>query len=127
MYAGTEFVLDMSITFSDKSLIDVCSIFTLVLSRGNMSSDEQANTIVDDDRITLMTDSEMGMASLTYSPIAITDSGWITTTVTVSPCNDSFIQPITATSSYFFHVEGKIPNNLMDLFIPAVKFTNAFM
>ena len=125
MYAGTEFVLDMSITFSDKSLIDVCSIFTLVLSRGNMSSDEQANTIVNDERITLMTDSEMGMASLTYSPIAITDSGWITTTVTVSPCNDSFIQPITATSSYFFH--GKIPNNLMDLFIPAVKFTNAFM
>ena len=72
-----------------------------------MSSDEQANIIVNDDRITLLTDNKMGMASLTYSPIAITDSGWITATVTVSPCNDSFILPITATSSYSLHVEGK--------------------
>ena len=73
-----------------------------------MSSDEQAIIIVNDDRITLSTDNKMGMASLTYSPIAITDSGWITATVTVSPCNDSFIQPITATSSsYSLHVEGK--------------------
>ena len=75
-----------------------------------MSSDEQANIIVNDDRITLSTDNKLGMASLTYSPIAITDSGWITATVTVSPCNDSFIQPITATSSYSLHVEGIIPN-----------------
>ena len=74
-----------------------------------MSSDEQANIIVNDDCITLWTDNEMGMASLTYSPIAITDSGWITATVTVSPCNDAFIQPITAISSYSLHVEGKYP------------------
>ena len=109
MYAGTEFVQNISITFSEKSLTDVCSIFTFVLSRGNVSSDEQANVIVNDDRITLSTniDIEMGVASLTYSPVAITDSGWITATVTVSPCNDSFIQPITATSSYSLHVEGK--------------------
>ena len=107
MYAGTEFVLNISIFFSENSLIDVCSIFTFVLSRGNMSSDEQANIIVNDDRITLSTDNKMGMASLTYSPIAITDSGWITATVTVSTYNDSFIQPITATSSYYLHVEGK--------------------
>ena len=74
-----------------------------------MSSDEQANIIVNDDRITLSTniDIEMGVASLTYSPVAITDSGWITATVTVSPCNDSFIQPITTTSSYSLHIEGK--------------------
>ena len=107
MYAGTEFVLNISISFNEKKLIDVDIIFTFVLSRGNMSSDEQANIIVNDDRITLSTDNEMGMASFTYSPIAITDSGWITATVTVSPCNDSFIQPITATSSYSLHVEGK--------------------
>ena len=108
MYAGTEFVLNISIFFSEKSLIDVGSIYTFVLSRGNMSSGEQANIIVNDDRITLSTDNKMGMASLTHSPIAITDSGWITATVTVSPCNDSFIQPITATSSsYSLHVEGK--------------------
>ena len=49
----------------------------------------------------------MGMSSLTYSPIAITDSGWITTTVTVYPSEDSFIQPITTTSFYSLHVEGK--------------------
>ena len=70
-----------------------------------MSSGEQANIIVNDDHITLSTDNEMGMASLIYSPIATTDSGWITATVTVSPCNDSFIQPITSTSSYSLHVE----------------------
>ena len=107
VYAGTEFVLNISITFSKKNLIDVGIIFSFVLSRGNMSSDEQANIIVNDARITLWTDIEMGMASLTYSSLAITDSGWITATVTVSPCNDSFIQPITTTSSYSLHVEGK--------------------
>ena len=106
MYAGTEFVLNISISFSGKSLIDVGIIYTFVFSRGNMSSGEQANIIVNDDRIQVYTDNEMGMASLTYSPIAITDSGWITVTVTVSPCNDSFVQPITSTSSYSLHVEG---------------------
>ena len=107
MYAGTEFVLNISISFNEKGfLVDVDIFVTFVLSKGNMSSGEQAN-IVNDDRITLSTDNEMGMASLTYSPIAITDSGWITATVTVSPCNDSFVQPITATSSYFLDVEGK--------------------
>ena len=108
MYAGTEFVLNISISFNEKSLlIDVDIIFTFALSKGNMSSGEQTNIIINDDCITLSTDNEMGMASLTYSPIAITDSGWITATVTVSPCNDLFIQPITATSSYSLHVEGK--------------------
>ena len=107
MYAGTEFVLNISISFSEENVIDVGSIFTFALSRGTMSSDEQANIIVNDDRITVSTNNKLGRASLTYSPIAITDSGWITTTVTVSPCNDSFIQPITATSSYSLHVEGK--------------------
>ena len=108
MYAGTEFVLYISISFNEKHiLVDVDIFFTFVLSRGNISSGEHANIILNDDRITLSTDNEMGMASLTYSPIAITDSGWITTTVTVSPCNNSFIQPITSTSSYSLHVEGK--------------------
>ena len=108
MYAGTEFVLNISISFNEKSLlVDVDIIFTFVLSKGNRSRDAQANIIINDDRITLSTDNEVGMASLTYSPIAITDSGWITATVTVSPYNDSFIQPITATSSYSLHVEDK--------------------
>ena len=48
-----------------------------------MNSDEQANIAVNDDRITLTTNNEMGIAALTYFPIAITDSGWITATVTV--------------------------------------------
>ena len=107
VYAGTEFVLNISISFSGKGLIDVGIIYTFALSRENIDSGEQANIAVNDDRITLSTDNEVGMASLTYSPIAITDSGWITATVTVSPCNDLFIQPITATSSYSLHVEGK--------------------
>ena len=108
MYAGTEFVLNISISFNEKGLlVDVDIFVTFVLSKGNMSSGEQANVIVNDDRITLSTNNILGMASLTYSPIAITDSGWITATVTVSPCNDSFIQPITATSSYSLHIEGK--------------------
>ena len=108
MYAGTEFVLYSSISFNEKHiLVDVDIFFTFVLSRGNMSCSEQANTIVNDNRITLSTDNEMGMASLTYSPITITDSDWITATVTVSPCNNSFIQPITSTSSYSLHVEGR--------------------
>ena len=106
MYAGTEFVLNISISFSEKSLIDVGIMYTFVLSRENIDSGKQANIIFNDDRITLWTNNEMGMASLTYSPIAITDSGWITATVTVSPCNDSFIQPITSTSSYSLHVKG---------------------
>ena len=108
MYAGTEFVLNISISFNEKSLlVDVDIFVTFVLSKGNLSSGEQTNIIVNDDRIILSTNNEMGMASLTYSPIASTDSGWITATITVSPCNDSFIQPITATSFYSLHVEGK--------------------
>ena len=106
MYAGTEFVLNISISFSGKGLIDVGIIYTFALSRENIDSGEQANIAVNDDRITLSTDNEMGMASLTYSPIAITDSGRITATVTVSPCNDSLIQPVTSTSSYSLQVEG---------------------
>ena len=113
VYAGTEFVLNISISFSDNDLIDVDIIYTFILSRGNMSSGKQANITVNDDRVTLSTENEMGMASLTYSPIAITDSGWITATVTVSPCNDSFMQPITAASSYSLHVEGKYLKNYM--------------
>ena len=81
-------------------------IYSFVFSIGNMSSGEQANIIVNDDRIKVSTDNEMGMASLTYSPIAITDSGRITATVTVSAYNDSFIQPISSTSSYSLHIEG---------------------
>ena len=52
VYTGAEFVLNISISFNEKSLIDVDIILTFVLSRGNMSSNEQAN-IVNDDRITL--------------------------------------------------------------------------
>ena len=106
MYAGTEFVLNISISFSGKSLIDVGIIYTFVFSRINMRRGEQAHIIVNDDRIQVYTDNKLGMASLTYSPIAITDSGWITVTVTVSPCNNSLVQPITSTSSYSLHVEG---------------------
>ena len=59
VYAGTEFVLNISITFSEKSIIDVDISFTFVLSGGYLSSDEQANIAVNNDRITLSTDSKL--------------------------------------------------------------------
>ena len=85
VYVGTEFVLNIFISFSENSLIDVDIIYTFILNRGNMSSGKQANITVNDNCrliiiislsmmtacITLSTDNEMGMASLTYSPIAM--------------------------------------------------------
>ena len=46
-------------------------------------------------------------ASLTYTPIATSDSGQFTATVTVSPSDDSmFVQTVTATDTEMFTVEG---------------------
>ena len=66
--------------------------------------------ITSNDRITIsnVSTSERGYtASLIYSPIATSDSGLITATVTVSPSDDSmYIQSVTATESHTINVEG---------------------
>ena len=60
---------------------------------------KDTNVIVNDDRIKISPVNVLGRASLTYSPIATSDSGLITATVTVSPSDDSiYIQSVIATS-----------------------------
>ena len=65
--------------------MDVSISLTITWSRGD-------DIITSDDRISLSSVSVSGSgytASLTYSPIATSDSGLITATVTVSPSDDS--------------------------------------
>ena len=92
VFAGTEFVLTIDISFSNSSFIDVDIAFVIEWTK-------DTHVIVNDDHIKIFSVNNLGRASLTYSPIATSDSGLITATVTVSPSDDSmYIQPVTATS-----------------------------
>ena len=102
--AGNNFTLNAEITFSDPTVVDVGILLALNWSRDDV-------LITSNNRISVssVSTSESGYtASLTYTPIATSDSGLITATVSVSPSDDSisYIQSVTATAVHNFSVHG---------------------
>ena len=93
VYAGTEFTLT-SDTFSDVSGVDVDISLDISWTR-------DSTAIASDTRTTVSGVSGSGTsytASLSFSPIATTDSGNFTATVTVRPTTTSlYIQSVNAT------------------------------
>ena len=63
VFAGTEIVLTIDISFSNNSLVDVDIVFVIEWSR-------EGNVIVNDDCIKISPVNVLGRAFLTYSPIA---------------------------------------------------------
>ena len=76
-----------------------------------ISWSRDGDMITSNNHITIsnVSDSESGYtASLTYSPIATSDSGLITANVTISPSDDSvYIQSVTATAIDTLCIQGK--------------------
>ena len=107
VYSGTEFVLNVSISFSETSDI----AFTIGWSKRHNAYNEQ--NIVNNDRIRISNVSIGCWATLTYSPIAISDRGLIVATVTVSPLDELFIEPVTASSSHYLTIEGMACINII--------------
>ena len=101
--AGNNFTLNAEITFSDPTVVDVEILLALNWSRDDV-------LLANNDRISVssVSTNESGYtASLTYSPIATSDSGLITATVTVSPSDESmYMQSVTATSFHNLSVNG---------------------
>ena len=102
--AGDNFTLNAEISFNNSAVEDVSISLTISWSR-------DGDIITSNDHILVsnVSDIKRGyIASLTYSPIATSDSGLITATVTVSPSNDSmYIQSVTATATNTLTVQGK--------------------
>ena len=102
VFAGTEIVLTIDISFNINSFVDVAIVFVIEWSR-------EGNVIVNDDRIKISSVNNLGRASLTYSPIATSDSGLITANVTGSPSDDSmYIQSVTATSFHILTISSEL-------------------
>ena len=101
--AGTGLVLTANISFSDQGRVNVDKSLDILWRRGN-------DVIVDDSRITTSPVSGSGdsyTASLTYSPITISDSGQITVTVTVRPMEvNEYIRPVNATALESLNITG---------------------
>ena len=100
IYSGTGFVLNVSISFS-KTLTDV----DIALAIG-WSKRHNPYNIVNNDRIRVSNVSNGGWATLSYSPIAISDRGSLVATVTASPLDELFIEPVTASSSHYLRIKG---------------------
>ena len=107
VFAGNNFTLSAEISFNGSAVVDMSISLTISWSR-----DGDIVTYYNDHiTISNVSDSESGYtASLTYSPIATSDSGLITATVTVSPSDDSmYIQSVTATANDTLCIQGKNP------------------
>ena len=106
VFARDKFTLNAVILFNISAVVNVSISLTLSWSR-------DGDNIISNDHITIsnVSDSERGYtASLTYSPIATSDSGLITATVTVSPSDDSmYIQSVIATATDTLCIQGKNP------------------
>ena len=105
VYSGSEFVLNVSISFSE-TLTYTDIAFTIGWSKRHNAYNEQNNIIVNNDRIKVSNISIGGWATLTYSPVAISDRGLLVATVTASPLDELFIEPVTASSTYQLRIEG---------------------
>ena len=111
VFAGTEIAVTIDISFSNNSFVDVDIVFVIEWSR-------EGNDIVNDDRIKISSVNNLGRASLTYSPIATSDSGQITANVTASPSDDSmYIQSVTATTFLNVIISGEL-----NICMPYVKW-----
>ena len=111
VFAGTEIVLTIDISFSNNSFVDVDIVFGIEWSR-------EGNVIVNDDRIKISSVNDLGRASLTYSPIATSDSGLITANVTASPSDDSmYMQSVTATTVLNVIISGVLSLCQVDVII----------
>ena len=101
--AGTGLVLTANISFSDQSRVNVDKSLDILWRRGN-------DAIVNDSHITISAISGSGdsyTASLTYSPITISDSGQITVTVTVRPETvNEYIRTVNATALESLNITG---------------------
>ena len=101
--AGNNFTLNAEILFN----------ISAVLNGLTISWSRDGDNITSKDNITIsnVSDIESGYtAALTYSPIATSDSGLITATVTVSPSDNSmYIQSMTATAADTLCIQGKNP------------------
>ena len=106
IYAGNNFTLNAEILFNISSVVNVSISLTISWSR-------DGDNITSNDHITISNVSDNGRrytASLTYSPIATSDSGLITATVTVSPSDDSvYIQSVIAIVTDTLCIQGKNP------------------
>ena len=105
VYSGTEFVLNVSISFSDL-LTDVDIALKIGWSKRCTVHNDQNRVIVNDDRIKFSNVSIGGWATLTYSPIAISDRGDLIATVTASPLDELFIEPVITSSLYYLTIKG---------------------
>ena len=103
VYSGTGFVLNVSISFRE-TLTEVDIALAIGWSKTHNAYNEQ--NIVNNDRIRVSNVSIGGWATLTYSPIAISDRGLLVATVTASPLDELFIEPVSASSSHYLNVKG---------------------
>ena len=103
IYSGTGFVLNVSISFRE-TLTDVDIALAIGWSKRLNTYNEQI--IVNNDHIRVSNVSIGGWATLTYSPIAISDRGLLVATVTASPLDVLFIEPVTVSSSHYLLIEG---------------------
>ena len=105
MYAGTEFTLTASITFTDDDVraVDVDLTLDISWTRGS-------DVIISDTRITVSGVSGSGTsytASLTFSLITTDDTGSYTASVTVRPTTTSqYIQTVSITDTEMIDVMG---------------------
>ena len=101
--AGTEFGLIADLSLIDLSAVDVAISLDVSWSRGS-------DVIASDTRTAISPISGSGdsySAFLTYTPIATSDGGQFTATITVSPSDGSmFVQTVTATDTEMIIVEG---------------------
>ena len=92
---GTELVLTADISFSGQSTVNMDKSLDILWRRGN-------DVIVNYSHIAISAVSGSGdsyTASLTYSPITISDSGLITAIVTVRPITENeYIRTVNATA-----------------------------
>ena len=120
IFAGNTFTLNAEI------LLNISAVMNVSLSLTISWSKDGDNIITSNNHITIsnVSDSESGYtASLTYSPIATSDSGLITATVTVSPSDDSmYIQSVTATANDTLCIQGKnLLYNIILYFLPTLR------
>ena len=110
VYAGTEFTLISDISFGDVSGVDTDLLLDIMWTRGSDVIASDIRTVASG-----VSDSGTGYtASLSFSPIANSDSGFYTATVTVRPTTTSqYIQHASTISTESVTVKGKIITNLL--------------
>ena len=105
-------MLSAGISFSDLSAVDVNISLDISWNRHSDVIANDSDVMASDTRTTVSAVSGSGdnyTASLTYTPIATSDSGQVTATVTVSPSDESmYIQNVTANDTEMLTVEGML-------------------